>query len=247
LPIVWLPDGLRVSKCGLTNNQAIACTNTEIESTKEMNTATMQVTKSSPTFSCDVPTLESVSKSQISDVEHLTVRGDTFLAFGRYEEALADLNLAIRLDPKNAKAYASRAVVFIRTNDFEQAFADLKMQIMLDKSDAMGYCNRGALFVVVKRFDRAIADLCEAIRLDSNCAPAYANLGEIYFKLDRFADAISCCTKALELFPASGESHFYRGKAFEALGQFDEAQADLDRSAAIGYTPGTIESYYRRN
>ncbi len=211
-----------------------------------MNTAIMQATNS-PAFSPEMPALAQHLNSQPADVEHLVMRGDTFLAFGRYEDALKDLNLAIQLDSNNTKAYASRAVVFIRTGNFERALADLKMQIMLDKNDPMGYCNRGALFVVVNLLDRAIADLCEAIRLDANCAPAYANLGEIYFKLDRYADAIECCTKALELFPASGESHFYRGKALEALGQIVEAQDDLDRAIAIGYTPDTIESYYRSN
>jgi len=211
-----------------------------------MNTAAMQTIESS-TFMCEMPALEKHLKSHPADVEHLLMRGDCFLAFGQYEDALTDFNLAIQLDPNNAKAYASRAVVFIRTDNFEKAFDDLKMQIMLDKNDAMGYCNRGALFVVVKRFDRAIADLSEAIRLDANCAPAYANLGEIYYKLDRYADAIECCTKALDLFPASGESHFYRGKALEALGQIVEAQNDLERAIAFGHMPGTIESYYRSN
>lgn len=199
------------------------------------------------TFSREMPALTQLLDAAPFDVDHLIMRGDCFLAFGRYEDALNDFNLAIQLDAANAKAYASRAVVFIRTNDFERAFADLKMQILLDRSDAMGFCNRGALFSVVERYDRAIADLCEAIRLDANCAPAYANLGEIYFKLDRFEDAIECCTKALELFPGSGEAHFYRGKALEAVGRIVESQDDLDLAIASGYAPGTIESYYRSN
>jgi tetratricopeptide (TPR) repeat protein len=70
-------------------------------------------------------------------------------------------------------------------------------------------------------------------------------LGEIYFKCDRLESAIMYLNQAIELFPSSGEAHYFRGQAYEALGMLSQAQADVDRAGALGHAPGAIESFFR--
>jgi tetratricopeptide (TPR) repeat protein len=53
---------------------------------------------------------------------------------GQYQEALADLNEAIELDPKMALAYYQRGVVYGSIGEYEKATENLNQAIALDPS-----------------------------------------------------------------------------------------------------------------
>jgi tetratricopeptide (TPR) repeat protein len=53
---------------------------------------------------------------------------------GQYEEALADLNEAVELEPELAQAYYHRGVVYGSIGEYEKATEDLHRAIELDPS-----------------------------------------------------------------------------------------------------------------
>ena len=54
----------------------------------------------------------------------LNNRGNVYIRKGEYEKALADLNEAIRLNPKYVYGYKSRAFLYERMGDKDRAAAD---------------------------------------------------------------------------------------------------------------------------
>jgi tetratricopeptide (TPR) repeat protein len=58
-------------------------------------------------------------------------RGYSYYEVGRFEEALADLDRAIELDPEEARYYAHRSLVYLFTDRLDLAEADQ------DKSDEL--------------------------------------------------------------------------------------------------------------
>ena len=62
---------------------------------------------------------------------------------GEYDLAIADLNEAIRLDPKDAAVYANRGGVYAMKGDFDAAIADCTEAIRLDPKNAKAYNTRG--------------------------------------------------------------------------------------------------------
>jgi Tfp pilus assembly protein PilF len=63
---------------------------------------------------------------------------------GDYDRALADLNEAIRLDPKSVLAFSQRGVLYVHKGDNGRAIADFNEAIGLDPNNALAFCNRGA-------------------------------------------------------------------------------------------------------
>jgi len=97
-----------------------------------------------------------------------------------YQQALRDCDAAIRLDPRNAKAFNNRGIVYRDLRDWDRALADLNEAIPLDPKFSFAFNNRGNVYLDTKDYDRAIADFSTAIRLDRRYANAFYNRGLAY-------------------------------------------------------------------
>src|SRR5262249_20392762 len=67
-----------------------------------------------------------------TDPNEFVARGNNFYANGEYERAISDYDTAIRLDPKNAKAFYGRACARVRRDEDSKALADFTETIKLD-------------------------------------------------------------------------------------------------------------------
>jgi tetratricopeptide (TPR) repeat protein len=61
-------------------------------------------------------------------------RGNAYNQKGEYDRAIADLDQAIRLDPKLTGAYANRGVAYEAKNDPDHAIADYDQALTLNPS-----------------------------------------------------------------------------------------------------------------
>jgi tetratricopeptide (TPR) repeat protein len=84
----------------------------------------------------------------------------------QWEAAIAQLDEAIRLNPKNTKAYFLRAEA--RDNNAQPylAIADYSQVIYHDPDSAAAYLSRGKLYRSRGFADKALHDLTQAIRLE---------------------------------------------------------------------------------
>ena len=94
-----------------------------------------------------------------------------------WDEAIADYTGVIRLDPKNADAYAGRGYAHAMKGDQGKAIADYNEAIRLNPKFADAYYDRGSAYVEKRGAGKALADYTEAIRLDAKNANAYAGRG----------------------------------------------------------------------
>src|SRR5262249_6365059 len=79
---------------------------------------------------------------------------------------IADSDEAIRLNPREAKAFGNRAGARMMKGQLDQALADCNEAIRLDPRNADHRANRCRVWTKKGRYDQALADLDEAIRLD---------------------------------------------------------------------------------
>ena len=66
-------------------------------------------------------------------------RGLAYSNIGNIDHAIADLNEAIRLDPKSARSYAVRADVYSRSGEHDRGIADCIEAIRLDPKSQSTY------------------------------------------------------------------------------------------------------------
>ena len=85
------------------------------------------------------PTWTRPSGSTRRDATAYTNRGWAWMMKDELDKAIADLDEAIRLDPKDAMAYTNRGAAWLKKDELDKAIADLDEAIRLDPKHAMAY------------------------------------------------------------------------------------------------------------
>ncbi|MFF8936530.1 tetratricopeptide repeat protein [Streptomyces paradoxus] len=162
-----------------------------------------------------------------------TGRGSALRHGGAHEEALAEYDRALALDPGLALAYRSRAMAKGELGDYEGALTDLDEALSLHPEDAQGRAIRGDYLRIEDRYDEALRDLDEAIRLDPGTHIAWASRGAIRFNRGDLEAALADLTQALELKPDYPWALTRRARVWRVLGHPDRQMADLDHSVSL--------------
>ena len=115
---------------------------------------------------------ESVQETVRTHLDH----GRACLDKGKYDDAIADYDRAIALDPKDATAYTNRGVAYGRKGRVNRAIADYDKAIALDANVALAYTNRGVAYGRKGWVDRAIADFSKALEINPSDQDAKNNL-----------------------------------------------------------------------
>ncbi len=120
----------------------------------------------------------------VNDVYALMGRADLYLEMGEDQKALADMNKAIEIDPKNVSAINMRAAYYADKKMYKEAMNDITKSLKLSKSDNLeAYFTRGLVYAEQDKFKEAIADFDKVIDLDYTFNKAYYNRGLCYAAL----------------------------------------------------------------
>src|SRR5258708_2394964 len=94
--------------------------------------------------------------------------------------AMADLDKAIRIDPKSLQAYAARGSMYQWQGDNDLAIADYNEILRLEPKADYTLYSRGTAYRDKGNLDQAIADYTDALRINPNYTPAHHERGVAY-------------------------------------------------------------------
>jgi Caspase domain/Tetratricopeptide repeat len=83
-----------------------------------------------------------------------------------YDEAIADLTEAIRLDPSNSTYLSNRGRAYNAKKEYDRAILDLNESIRLNPANSLPYWNRAISYENKRERDTALADWRTTLRLD---------------------------------------------------------------------------------
>lgn len=157
---------------------------------------------------------------------------------GHYDKAISNLSIAAELAQKGKGhppivllAIAHRGYVYYESGDFESAIRDMDYLISLGvDNDASAFALRGKAFAEIGNFNQAIENLDRAIELESKNSYLHYERGLVQHKYQNHDLAIADFTKSLELNPTEdnlASNYCMRGDSYLALGQSEQAEADL--------------------
>jgi tetratricopeptide (TPR) repeat protein/tRNA A-37 threonylcarbamoyl transferase component Bud32 len=162
---------------------------------------------------------------------------------GQFEESVADLEEAIRLDDTRYLAFANLAEVLQREKWWDEAIERFTQAIRLKPRWAPLY--RGRAAVQQTRDDQtpehraaALRDLEDAIRYEKPGSPIVASdhtrRGELLRADGRFEEALAACDAALKIAPDFDTAHRLRVKVLLDLDRPDEVIRSCDGALARG-------------
>jgi tetratricopeptide (TPR) repeat protein len=160
-----------------------------------------------------------------------TNRGMCYCFLKKYDKALADLNKARQLSPKNALNYLNLAFAKSSMQEYQLAILDLDTAITLRPDYAKAFANRAFAKESLKKYKEAIEDYNKALEIQPNYPEVYFNRGYVKFILNKPDEAIADYNDALAIFPnfsLSYDFYLYRSRAYEKKGDLVNSKLDQD-------------------
>jgi tetratricopeptide (TPR) repeat protein len=143
----------------------------------------------------------SISGQSVTDAQGHAARGQTFAKSGKAEEALAEFDRALSLDPYNVQALYGRGLIYQAGNQHEQAIADFTSANGLNPQRIEPLMARATSYLAIDKAKEAASDLDEAVQADSSSAQAWTARGAAYERLGDKAKAFTSYSRALALRP----------------------------------------------
>ena len=160
------------------------------------------------------------------DADMLHHRGVMLARMERYEEAEQDMDRSIYLNPANAGAYITRAMVRYFRDNLNGALADYDMSIMIDPANVTGHYNRGNLRAQIGDDNRAIEDFDIVIDAEPDNLLAIFYRGILRDNTGDYRGAEQDMTRVLEEYPQFIHGYQIRSEVREKLGNRRGAQED---------------------
>lgn len=180
----------------------------------------------------------------------LKIRSLALVNLSKPEDAIADAEQAMRMQPSDHRAYYLRALAYFTMGRFERVIADTSQAIELAGSDSsvadrlmglhIAHNLRGTVHLKQGRIDQAIADFWQAIQHNVNDAGPIGNLATAYLQKGEADEALRFYEMAMKINANDPALYFNRGRAFEMKG--DRASAIDDYRRALRLRPDHPES-----
>lgn len=154
-----------------------------------------------------------------------------------YPGALEDLSVAIRLRPRDGRAYLIRGILHGDMGDYERAVSDHNQAVALMPQDLTAYGQRLKAFGEdALLYDRALEDFREILR---KTADARSQSAELLYRgiasgfLGLYEDALAEFRRVAALDPEYVPAYSYAGMIYDMLGNYELAAKFYGQSLQI--------------
>ena len=164
--------------------------------------------------------------------------GAELLKQGRLDEAIAEFERAVEVDPAFPAAQFNLAYAYERRDRIDEAIAQYKKAIQLEPGNVVGLNNLGVLYDKKGLYDEAIMSYEEALRADpsnamvqGNLANAKKNKGVIQERQVQISNA----RKEVEARPKDPRAAYNLARVYAALDMKDPAFEWLSKALQLGF------------
>jgi tetratricopeptide (TPR) repeat protein len=152
---------------------------------------------------------------------------------GKYAEAIAELDRAVKQDPKFPFAYAWRGVAKSRVGKIDEAMVDFNEALKVDPRNTFALAQRGNAYFVLRDNGKGLADVNAALEIDNTAAPPYAFRGMIYSDMGDQEKALADLNRAVKLNPDLPPAHGGLGSVYIKLQEFEKSLAAFNRALEL--------------
>jgi len=166
---------------------------------------------------------------------HLNETGVFFLEGGKFRIAKSYFKLAIRLDPKFAKSYLNKGIVFAMRSKIQKSLRYFNKAIRLDSTSAEAFNNRGMVFSQSGQNRKAIKDFDRAIELDHHTpsVETFYNRGIAWNNIGEFDKAIEDFNQVILLDTSFADPYNVRGVAWVMKKEYTKAIKDFKKALKL--------------
>ncbi|MEE8424732.1 MAG: sulfatase-like hydrolase/transferase [Elusimicrobiota bacterium] len=195
--------------------------------------------------------LQAILKENPENLTGRTVLAGSYIALGRFDDAIREYQEIRRRDPKFLLSYLALARIYTKKRvDFKAAERELKGAAMIAPDDPVLWILRGDLLQEQKKISESIAAYHKAEALGEQSADLFVGLGSAFNKQNQTDKALATLTMGLKADPKSAEAYYNLGVVLERKG--DYARAEQSYLSALKHkledplSLGNLGSLYHR-
>ncbi|MBO3460221.1 tetratricopeptide repeat protein [Aetokthonos hydrillicola Thurmond2011] len=162
---------------------------------------------------------------------------------GNVQQAMEDLDWALKVDPQDAQAYCCRGVVHCKLGNYQKAISDFNQALLLNFQDAIVYRNRGKARFQLGDYRGALADFNCALQTQPEDVLLYIARGNVFRAMGNYHAAIKDYTQALQINPDEAQIYYNRGMAYSCIEEIQRAVEDYQYAASIFCEKEDWENY----
>lgn len=160
-------------------------------------------------------------------------RAQVLVGLGRLEEALADYDSVIALDPNYPEYHFDRGNLLHRMGRDDEALASYEQALQLSPPFPEVHYNRAELLVELGELKQAIASFSYVLELDPDYLDAYVNRASALAELGQNEQAAADVARGLALDPANPHLLALRAQLELEAGRLDTARTAVDQALAV--------------
>ncbi|KAF3013580.1 TOM (translocase of outer membrane) complex component [Neopestalotiopsis sp. 37M] len=156
------------------------------------------------------------------------MRGTFRCLKGNQEQALADMDQSIEIDPSLTQSYVKRASMRLERGERAEAADDLEKAIQQNDQDPDIYYHRAQLHFIHGEFQEAAKDYQKSIDLDTTFIFSHIQLGVTQYKMGSIASSMATFRRCVKNFDKVPDVYNYYGELLLDQGKFEEAIQKFD-------------------
>jgi tetratricopeptide (TPR) repeat protein len=174
----------------------------------------------------------------------LVKKGDSLAIAKKTEEAIALYTRAIKINPKNEKAYRGRGRSYMDQNKYKPAESDYKIALQLNPKCSNCLANMGLIKFSLYDTIAALKYADEAIKIDDKNSYGYEVRGRINFYKDKNSEALIDFNRAIYLDSLNAQAFYFRALVLIKMEEFEKGVNDL--SVTTRLAPAFAHAWYQR-
>jgi predicted O-linked N-acetylglucosamine transferase (SPINDLY family) len=157
----------------------------------------------------------------------------TFVTLGRYDEAIAAYQEALRLKADCVEAYNGLGTAFCLTGKLDEAERHCRDALAIRPDFLDAHVNLGTVLFTAGKLDAAADEYRYVVRTRPDFFVAWYNLGNVLMKQWKLEEGAACFEEALRLNPGHVDSLNNLGVAYREQGRIPDAIACCRRAIAL--------------
>lgn len=151
---------------------------------------------------------------------------------GKFEQAVADFEKAIAINPREPRFHLSLGVAYFSLGKTEKAIAEYEQSLRAKPDAPETHVSLAMAWKRLGKENKAVDAYKEAIRLKPDLFPAYFELGLLYLNAKRDSAAAELFESLVKAKPTA-ESHLVVGQAYLNTGRIDLALHSFRRATQL--------------
>jgi protein O-mannosyl-transferase len=168
--------------------------------------------------------------------------GNALVAQGRFGEAMAQFQRALKIDPNDADAVYNLGNSLAQQGNFEAAGEQLQHALQINPGNAMAAYDLGNVRARQGRFEEAMAQFERALKIDPGLTKAHYNMGSLLTQQGQLNKAIAHFRQVMHLAPEDPRPPYHLGQIFARQGKVEEAIRHY--RLALRVDPANVKARY---